>query len=306
MSAELGQRLAAALRTITVDPECRTAKVGPREVKAGGSAELRRELALAIYDELHAGRGELRPPVGRYLRDETVEERLGALMPHADTVRSAEVVVTRAGESLVRMDGVKVWLRDVRVGTYGAAALVRVPAARPALSAGYFIADSAAEWIPDGAAVLRVYVHVTSMMAVFGAWAATLRTLAEQGGRYRVKVVSSAELLPRRDGLVVYVPESEADVARRVASAVEPVCGIGPEVSVFARPIAPGVATAWEPSDARPEMRGLSFGEHRSAVLADALVTHAVNGDGSPAEHAVIGAFLAAGINPADPAGPIS
>jgi hypothetical protein len=303
MTAGLNERLACALRTITVGADRRTATVGAREVSAAGPASLRRELTSAIYDELHAGRDPVQPLAGRYLRDEAVEGRLRELMPYTDTVRGAVLLDTWAGESLVLLDGVKVWLRDVRVGTSGVDVLVRVPAARPALSVGYFLADSATEWKPDGP-VLRIYVHVTSMTAVFGAWAAVLATLAGLGTGYRVKVVSSAELLPRRDGLVVYVPGTAADVTGRIASAIEPVPGIGAEVSVFASPVAPGLATAWEPSDARPELRGLSFGEHRSAVLAGALVEHAGLAEAARYQ-AIAVAFLAAGIDPADPACPL-
>ena len=252
----------------------------------------------------------MRPLAARYLRDETVEERLRELMPYTDTVRSTLVVDTNPGKSLVRLDGVKVWLPEARVGADGgpirpgSTVPVRVPATRPALSVGYLLADSATEWIPDGP-VLRVYVHVTSMAAVLGAWAAALRTLAGLGAGYRVKVVSSAESLPRRDGLVVYVSGGQTDVPRRIASAMEPMGGIGPEISVFAKPVAPGVAIAWEPSDAKPEMRGLSFGEHRSAVLAGALIEHAGRA-GADKSEAVVDAFLAAGIDPADPACPLS
>jgi HopA1 effector protein family len=91
---------------------------------------------------------------------------------------------------------------------------------------------------------------------------------------YRAKVVSRPDMLPRWDGLVVYLAGRDLEAAGRVAAAAGGIRGIGGQVSVFAKPIAHGVAIAWEPADRRPGMRGLSFGEHRSAALADGLVWH--------------------------------
>jgi hypothetical protein len=65
------------------------------------------------------------------------------------------------------------------------------------------------------------------------------------------------------------------------------------------------VAIAWEPSDARPAMRGFSFGEHRAAVTAEGLVRHTMKlaaGQPSEASAAVAQALVEADIDPANPA----
>ncbi|MEV6861386.1 T3SS effector HopA1 family protein [Streptosporangium subroseum] len=64
----------------------------------------------------------------------------------------------------------------------------------------------------------------------------------------------------------------------------------GEEVSVFCRRIGPGVAIAWEPDDARPAMRGLSFGQHRAGVLAQALLDRLAAD--SDAAHPEVGSCL--------------
>ena len=64
----------------------------------------------------------------------------------------------------------------------------------------------------------------------------------------------------------------------------------------FVRRLAPGVGTAWEPSDTHPGRQGLSFGQHRATVLAAALVDAA--GD-DPVDH-IVTAFRDAGIDPGD------
>jgi hypothetical protein len=74
---------------------------------------------------------------------------------------------------------------------------------------------------------------------------------------------------------------------------------------VFAEPVGPGVAIAFEPSDARPAMRGFSFGEHRAAALAEGLARHATKlaaGEPSDVRAAVAQALVEAAIDPANPA----
>ncbi len=307
--AAFSRRLAAAIRTITVDPEGRSAMVGRREVTAAETLPLRPQLAAAIYDELHAGRVPLDLPPGRSLRDPALEESLRELLPHRETIRHTRVLTVGADSVLVRLDGVRVWVPVTEISTEerptraGAVAAVRIPAGRPALSPGFFLADSARPY-PAGEPVIRVYVHVTTVAAALGAWGAALRLLAELGLSYRAKVASCPRMLPRRDGLVLYLPARDLGASRRIAAAAGRVPGVGPQVSVFAEPVGPGVAIAWEPADGRPGMSGLSFGEHRAAALADGLVRHArrANGDLSPATVSVRRAFVEAGIDPKQPA----
>jgi hypothetical protein len=308
--AAFSRRLAAAMRTITVDPDGRSATVGQREVTAAGAASLRPRLTAAIYDELHAGRAPLDLPPGRSLRDTALEESLRELLPHQQTIRHTRVLTVGADSALVRLDGVRVWVPATEISTErqpvqaGAVAAVRIPAGRPALSPGFFLADSARPY-PAGEPVVRVYVHVTTAAAALGAWGAALGLLAELGLSYRAKVASCPGMLPRRDGLVVYLPARDLGVSRRIAAVAGRVPGVGPQVSAFAEPVGPGVAIAWEPADGRPGMSGLSFGEHRAAALADGLVRHAARrakGDRSPAAVSVRRAFVEAGIDPGQPA----
>ncbi|MBO0802821.1 MAG: hypothetical protein J2P25_07070 [Nocardiopsaceae bacterium] len=318
MNDALSPRVAEALRTVTVSPDGRGATVGRRRLSADGAESLRPLLAGAIYEELHAGWVRPDIPAGRSLRDRAADARFRELMPYRDALQRVPVLDASGDDLLVRLDGVGVWMPGERVierypsavdgadDEDGESALVRVPADRPALSSGFFLADSPAQWGPGGS-ILRVYVHLTSMDAAFAAWSAVLGALAETSARYRVKVASSPVMLPRRDALVLYAGDQDDDLARRVAEAVRDVPGIGTGTSVFARPAAPGVSTAREPADPRPDMRGLSFGEHRSATLAEALTRHAVtaadDGDLTAPDltAAVRDAFLRAGIDPGDP-----
>jgi hypothetical protein len=87
-----------------------------------------------------------------------------------------------------------------------------------------------------------------------------------------------------------------------IAQRIGDMAPLGPEVSVFTERVGPGVAVAWEPSDRRPTMRGLSFGEHRARATAEGLVRHAASHDGGTAAESVRLALAEAGIDPAHPA----
>lgn len=314
MTGGLDGRIAAALAAIAIAPGCREATVGQRTVSAAGPEALRAELAVAIYDELHAGWARPRMPPGQNLRDREVEDRFRELMPASsrEVVRTATVLDRGPDHILARVDGVRVWVPRARmvrpVSQDGAEAQLRLPADRPALSSGYFLAESGAPW-PQGGPVLRVYVHLTGIEAAFGAWAAVHGVLAGLDTGYRVKVASWPAMLPRRDGLVVYLPvdqhdRHQRDLAWHIAAALRNVRGIGGEVSVFAKMIAPGIALACEPADPRPGMRGLSFGEHRAGVLAEGLLRHAgarADGHRGPVSAAITDALTRAGIDPRDP-----
>jgi hypothetical protein len=309
----LSRRLAAALPVIEAAPDSYYALVGTRKVSAAEPVSFRRELTGAIYDELHAGRQAPGPALGQDLRDPELEERFRELMPSPEITRTVPVVAADPGEAVVRLDGVNVRVpRASVVGDDeprpGSMTAVRIPAGRPGLSPGYFLADCGAE---SGraeqarGAVLRVYVHLQTAAAALDAWSAVLGVMARLGCGFQAKVASWPPMLPRRDGLVLYLDGYDPDVIRQVASAAGQVPGVGRPVSVFAEPVGPGVAIAWEPSDPRPAMRGFSFGEHRAAALAEGLVQHAMKiavGEQSDVSAAVAQALIEAGVDPADPA----
>lgn len=318
-SAAIAPRLASALETVTVAADGLAASVGSREIHAETPGKLEYLLAAALYDVLHAGRTVPREQA-RGLREPVLEAELAAAIPHRSTTREVTLVAVRGDEVLAELDGVKVRMDRASLdgpagpgGPGGAAGqppvpgspiAVRIPAARPALSPGFFLADGTRP-LGEGSRVLRVYLHLETMEAALAAWSALLHLLEQAGTGYRAKVASCRALLPRRDALVVYLGAGDHGVHRLIADEVAGLTGLGPSASVFADPVRPGIAIAWEPADHRAEMKGLSFGEHRSRALAAALVQHALlAADRRPVTvaAAVHRSFLAAGIDPANPA----
>lgn len=296
--------LAAALECVTVADDCRRASVGGRQIEASGTAELAHRLGHAIYEVLHVGWPTQPADKIRTSTDEDFERRLLAATPHASVVRTASVAAADDTQVFVELDGVRVVIPRAEAGEPGPPGgplAVRLPSFRPALSPGYWMADGTRA-LAAGDRILRLYVHLTTPAAAVAAWAAVLAMLEERGVAFRAKVTSVPALLPRRDGLVVYAGSADLAAVLTIARRIGDMTPVGQEVSVFTERVGPGVAVAWEPSDRRPAMRGLSFGEHRARATAEGLVRHAGSNDGSTAAESVRLALAEAGIDPAHPA----
>lgn len=306
----LPPRLRDALGRVSVAPDRSRARVDDREIEADSPREMRRLLAEALYDILHAGQFVAKGALSFRLRDEVFERVLGAAVPHERSTTRARVHIPpaesggTAARALVEWDGVRVWVPAESVGedgplTAGQVVTLDVPARRPALSPGFFVVDGALPRNPHRE-LLRVYVHIARWEDAAPVWARTLGHLEERGIAYRSKILSAKALYPRRDALVVYLGQESWQRVPALAEALRGVPGIGRETSVFAEPVARGIAVAREPEDDRPGMSGLSFGQHRATALARALLDSAA--DGTPVEQTVGARFTEAGIDPADPA----
>lgn len=294
----LPHHLVEALRPVRVDIAALTARAGRHELRANSRTELRRLLSTALYDQLHTGRGGWRPGTTRELTDEAFEARLRAAVPHGHTTVATSVDEVSDGAVVVTLDGVRVRLpvSGLDAVAAGQDVLLRVDCVRPRLSPGFLLVNgSAGHGLGDGP-VLRVYVNVQTAEAAPEVLGVTLAALERLAVPYRAKITSVRAGLPRRDAAVVYLGRQAWHAATVVAAAVQRIAGRGDEVSPYTRLLGPGVSTAWEPADARPGYRGLSFGEHRSLVISTALVEHAKNPSSSP-ERAVEKEFSAARID---------
>lgn len=318
-AAPVSPAVAAVLDRITVSADAtrawidgrpvqdRTPGAGARRGSAPDSAlELRKHLAGAAYEVLHAGRpaDAVDPPY--HARDLAFEQRLRDAVPHP--LRTVTLPVVDSGSTWVTVlrDGVRVRMaRPARVapdepprppitGTVS----VDVPSARAQLSPGFFVVDGT--HTPDHARpLLRLYVHVTDAAAALPVWADVLPWLQDAAVRYRAKVLSSPALYPRRDALVVYLDARDVHHVPALAARLTGRPGVDPATPAFARSVAPGVAMAWEPADPRPEFAGLSFGQHRAHVLVEALLD--AHEQHRPVGDLVRERFAAANIDPLGP-----
>ncbi|WP_329316846.1 T3SS effector HopA1 family protein (plasmid) [Streptomyces sp. NBC_01278] len=305
----LAPALVRTAQDISVSSDGLSATVGSESLEADTPGKLAGKLSQTLYQLVHTGKDRADTTRPRSLRDPEFDRLLTEAMPHSHTL--AEAVVrerTDDGMLVAELGGLRVLLpADTLVGEPPAklpgAAAVRLPAARPALSTGFFLTDgSAGTGVGRGTQTLRVYVHVTSAEAAPRVWNAVLTYLEERRLVYRAKITSSPQLFPRRDALVVYLPPQSWSAVRGIGACVSGLDGVGPDTSPFAHQVVPGVAVAWEPQDSRPGMQGLSFGEHRSGALAQAMVKHRVRPDGIGLEDTMQEVFWDAGIDTLAPA----
>lgn len=306
----------AILDRISVSPDGTRALIDGRPVRdrshptgtaprttAESALELRKQLAGAAYEVLHAGRPADAPDPPYHARDLAFEDRLRRAVPHPVRTARLPVVTSDPTTMVVLRDGVRVRLpRPAPVapdepprGPVGEVVDVEVPSHRAQLSPGFFVVDGTRTPDPTGP-LLRVYVHLTRAEGAAAIWADTLSLLQDREVRYRAKVLSSPALYPRHDALVVYLDHRDRRHVAALAERVAGRWGVGTASPAFARSVGQGVGIAWEPADPRPEYAGLSFGQHRAHVLVDALF-EARDGD-RPLADVIAERFAVANIDP--------
>jgi hypothetical protein len=259
--------LVEALASVWVSADGRGARIGDLEIDSPSARRMAERLGQELYQRLHAGHAE----GGLGERDPALEASLAEATPHLYSPLTAEKVA----DGVALIDGVRVRLPpDMLAGPD-----LLLPAARPALSPGHYLVDGPTGRIKGGP-ILRVYVHLLSPSDAADRWHDVLAALNDAGVTYRAKVVSTPGGYPRRDALVVYLGPGHWEAAAVVRDAASGRPGVGRECSLFAHPLAPGIAIAWNPADPRAAYRGMSFGEHRARVAAEALLRNADRGTG--------------------------
>lgn len=305
---EISPALASAVDEVHVSPDGRSAVVHGHIIEADGPRTLRATLAVVLYESLHMGRRTAADGGAERLRssrDPEFERALSAAVPHAHTAVRGRVLKKTNGGAVIALPDAVVQVPAsalVAPAVPGTVVEVQVPAARPGLSPGFLLVQSA---VPatrqSGDGLQRVYVHVPEAAQAPTVWAEVLATLDAHGSGYRSKAASSPQAYPRQDAIVVYSGEA-LEVAGLLVRRLTDHPGLGASTSPFAERVGPGLAVASEPADDRPGRRGLSFGEHRCGLVADALIAHASGNGRGEVHRAVADALLAGGVDPLRPA----
>ncbi|MEV6846573.1 T3SS effector HopA1 family protein [Actinoplanes sp. NPDC051411] len=269
MSAPAATPIAAlveALADVWVAPDGRQAGLGGTQLEAPSARRMAERLGQELYQRLHAG--SVDGDHGR--RDSTLEAALAEATPHRTSPIARTRPVDGAGEGVVLIDGLRVRVPPAML----TGPEMLLPAARPALSPGHYLVDGPTGRM-HGGPILRVYVHLRDPADAPARWHDVLTALNDAGVTYRAKIVSKAGGYPRRDAMVVYLGPGHWQAAGLIRDTVDGRPAVGPECSLFAHRLAPGVAAAWDPDDPRPGRRGMSFGEHRARATAEALLSDA-------------------------------
>ncbi|MFI8308520.1 T3SS effector HopA1 family protein [Streptomyces sp. NPDC085927] len=301
-------------KSVTISPDRLSADVAGMDFSEDSPRELQKVIAGALYERFHVGR-EVGKIINRQLtrslhRDIDFEMRLRKAVPHENIEVTGRVMrMPRANsdglrEVLLDRDGLRIWtpieaLHETNIRSIGQIVSLSASPCRPAVSPGFFLVQGKRHLDPDSS-IVRVYTNITEHEQAPDVWAAALRRLEDVGAAFRAKILSDLPSYPRRDALVIYLESTYEAAAFDIADAVSGLPGVGATTSVYASELTAGVAMAWEPSDPRPGRHGLSFGQHRSSVLAEALMHSARTG--CPIGTSLTDHLVEAGVDPGNPA----
>lgn len=282
-AVRLNDALRAALDDLHIDRDRRTVTVGDHRID-DSAGRLQARLGTELYRAWHSGAestGEV--DVRRDLR---FEEQLRDATPHrssrtAATVRSAVIGGQHGQHVLFDVGRVRVQLLASEcpdpLPQVGSQTWIDLPAIRPALSPGFFLINGSAG-SGTGADVLRVYLHVDEPAMAATVWHNVTQLLEDAGVPYRAKALAKPTSYPRRDAMVIYLDRPHVGVVPGVVACVRDLPGRGMPTSLLAQSLAGGVSVAWEPKDYKLGWTRMSFGQHRTAVVASAVVQHLDHG----------------------------
>lgn len=181
-------------------------------------------------------------------------------------VEASQVVVTKGGVTL-RVEKERL---DVEPWAASPNALLRIwfPNELPSVSPGFYMAAGPPLAAPE-AEVIRIYWSTTPEGAPLLCRVMT-DALTNLEIAYRFKVLADPRGYERADAAVLFLRRADFDRARAALQAIYaglPCGSLRPIAPVFTKVLAPGVSLAEAPPGE------LSFGSHRSRLLADAVLT---------------------------------
>jgi hypothetical protein len=251
------------------------------------------QLQLRLYGDFYT-QGEARPALsdGRLTPPLGPSAFVHALSEANHGMGSLEsgwtIVAEDGGRLVVEREGLRLWADTGGVSAAdgetlrpGAAVAVLMPKELLRLSPGYYMALGDRELPTDGSdTIVRFYWNLRGEGAVAFVGLLT-RTMNERGQAFRVKVVSDPSSYTRCDAGVLYTAGSEYDdVVDSVAAVYGEIApALKPATPAFAKPLAPGLGLAEDPSAGTE-----SFGQSRCQLLAEAIVEAAEVGRHSTAE----------------------
>ncbi|KSU66200.1 T3SS effector HopA1 family protein [Arthrobacter sp. NIO-1057] len=254
-----------------------SATIDDNRYTASSPAELKNELSTQIYQRLH-----IRNPLidaQPTTAEQDLATQLISLVPHQSIWQEADPGFESTGfvdgetRVVAKIGGVKVLLpeSDVRRSARNSVLSVRLPSWRTRTTPGYLLVLG--ERSPAGpSGIARLYVGCDTPAQALGLFPKLLRALAASGSGYHLKALSSSLAYPRSDAIVAYIPVAQAaEIAAMFSTTMADLPDMQNSPSIFTQPLGRSIALAEEGIDQRASHRSLSFGQHRSRVLADAL-----------------------------------
>lgn len=304
---KLSDRLRKALDALEIDQESHTVTVGDEPVSHDTPLRLRQELSGTLYRHWHAGIGK-RTEERDLRRDYRFEDLLREATPHRTSKTTAVIKSAALGGPMGRhvlfdIGRVRLQIPEHEapqpLPAIGTKTTLDLPAIRPALSPGFFLVNGSAGGPLGSADILRVYFHIDESSMAPSVWHSVISHLETEQATYRAKVLAKASGYPRRDAIVLYLSDESWGVVGGVVDSVQHLPGLNPEYSVLCGEVADGVAFAWDPKDRRIGWDRMSYGQHRTAVIAGAISEHVF--ENADLYSAVASALVEADVDPEAP-----
>ncbi|MGU3437423.1 T3SS effector HopA1 family protein [Actinomycetes bacterium M1A6_2h] len=295
-------KIMGLLKQVEVSPGGLAAVTAGETYEDDNPSSVARILGQVLYQTLHNGRDKPNELAMRSLRDPAFETSLAHAMPPMSRTVRAPVVGGTEHDPIALLDGVRVRATTSVTSPHDGEISVELPCARPGLSPGFLYVHGSRSGSLTGP-MLRLYAHVDDVDGAPALWGHTTELLESLSVAWHGKILSARVLYPRNDALVIYLQRDGWRHAGRIAESLESTGLLAPGISPFTKAITESVGCAFEPTDKRGANSGLSFGQHRANIFAQALISHATTDTGSHSvEESLYAAFVDADIDPSEPA----
>lgn len=221
-----------------------------------------------------------------------------------EAIDSTEAPQICGDDALVRVGGIKIKIRRSNLyqhqhehehehGPWSA----ELPAARVDLSPGYVLFRSPTS--TPNHTNMRLYVGLRSAQTASAVWKSLVTRLLDADIAFTSKCLYLPRHFPASDTIVVYFNSESLHAVETIAQAIAGSTELYSAASVFTRPVAPGCAIAIETPES--ERQRVSFGQHRAASVARALLLLPHDASRDVIQSALAKEMLASGIDPARP-----
>ncbi|MCX5421891.1 T3SS effector HopA1 family protein [Streptomyces sp. NBC_00078] len=289
--------------TVTATDDGDVSALWQEEPLTGSSQKVASELAALLYKSAHARLDHGKELTPRTFSDPEFDRAFHETVGDRNSRREVSVAHEGDEHTIVVLDSIRVAVAPDSLSRDGEKTYLRLSWARPSLSPGFFFLTSCTTPMPTRTGgVLRLYAHLADPDHGPALLARAATYLEDRGLPWQAKASSSRDLYPRTDAVVVYLPRVSWSAARELAQLLESGGNLAEGTSAFTHALTASVGVAFEPADKRPGREGLSFGQHRCRVLAEALVTHATATDGQSRTGRIVAMFNDASIDPLNPA----
>lgn len=260
----------------------------------GPASVVRHKLAAVLYDILHARHGM---PASARRRPQWSDEALAPkpangsrmeltlLQEFADRtfVVRRPLVEERADSVVYLQNGVRVrTTRDKAVRFHGSEVDIRLQHHSSAVSPGFFYVYGPSSFDESRyrEKETRVYLSIGDPDAAVRLFVDVVRCLDVWGIDFDVKLLTCPADYPRSDSMVLYVDQDPDEICDAVHAWSTEYRDHFVAGSLLTRQCHPGISTAQEPpvNFDDPTLRNLSFGQHRSLMIADAVIEFATTG----------------------------